>query len=168
MTNYLEQRFRSIIHTNHIKDILHDDNNPIKNVGAIKSCIEADEPEHLLIILNNNTKAKIYSLICCFAFIPSIKCIEALIVAGTPLDMTFENNPFNSTAQEYLDKYFPISNMFDGPRYNCVARELIYDAIKRGKMRIKKSTSPILTGKPPIIKNFRSSIISLLRAENNH
>ena len=158
MSDYKEQRFRLMRDTNLLKSILHEEDNPVQHISAIRSCIEADEAEYLLRVLNNNTKAKIYSLICCFTFIPSIKCIEYLIAEGTPLDMTFENNPFKCTPMDYLNKYFPASNIFDGPRHNCLSRDAIYDAIERGRMRTKK----------PIIKNFRGSIISMLRPEKYH
>ena len=167
---YSEQIFKSSRDSNVLKEILYEDNKPIKHIGAIKSCIEADEASYLLKLLNNNTKAKIYSLICCFTFIPSVKCIEYLIADGTPLDMTFENNPFQCTPQEYLDAYFPDSNIFDGPRYNCLSRNAIYNAIERGKLVIKnreltytKSRDHI---KSPLVKKVRKSILSLLKSEN--
>lgn len=168
MSDYKEQRFRLMRDTNLLKDVLHDEDNPVKHIGAIKSCIEADEAEYLLRILNNNSKAKIYSLICCFTFIPSIKCIEHLIAAGTPLDETFERNPFGCTPMDYLNKYFPASNIFDGPRYNCLSRDAIYDAINKGRLDRSKNnrTKRLLYKEAPSIKNFRSSIISLLNTDN--
>ena len=168
---YSEQIFRPTRRggTDALKEILYEDNKPIKHIGAIKSCIESDEASYLLKILNNNTKAKIYSLMCCFTFIPSVKCIEYLIADGTPLDMTFENNPFQCTPQEYLDAYFPDSNIFDGPRYNCLSRNAIYDAIERGSLIMKnreltytKSRDHI---KSPLVKKVRKSILSLLNKD---
>jgi hypothetical protein len=167
---YSEQIFRPTRNTDVLKEILYEDNKPINHIGAIKSCIEADEASYLLKILNNNTKAKIYSLMCCFTFIPSVKCIEYLIADGTPLDATFENNPFQCTPQEYLDAYFPDSNIFDGPRYNCLSRNAIYDAIERGnfvmKNRERTSTRPYDHRKPALVKKVRKSILSLLKSDN--
>jgi hypothetical protein len=169
---YSEQIFRPTRRggTDALKEILYEDNKPIKHIGAIKSCIESDEASYLLKILNNNTKAKIYSLMCCFTFIPSVKCIEYLIADGTPLDMTFENNPFQCTPQEYLDAYFPDSNIFDGPRYNCLSRNAIYNAIERGSliMKNRERTSIRLDNniKSPLVKKVRKSILSLLKSEN--
>ena len=169
---YSEQMFRPVRRgdSNALKEILYEDNKPIKHIGAIRSCIEADEASYLLKILNNNSKAKIYSLMCCFTFIPSVKCIEYLIADGTPLDETFENNPFQCTPQEYLDEYFPDSNIFDGPRYNCLSRNAIYYAIERGnfvvKNRERTSTRPRDLIKSPLVKKVRKSILSLLKSEN--
>ena len=61
---YSEQIFRPTRRggTDALKEILYEDNKPIKHIGAIKSCIESDEASYLLKILNNNTKAKIYSI----------------------------------------------------------------------------------------------------------
>jgi len=168
---HTEQMFRPARRgdTNVLKEILYEDNKPIKHIGAIKSCIEADEASYLLKILNNNRKAKIYSLICCFTFIPSVKCIEYLIADGTPLDETFENNPFQCTPQEYLDMYFPVSNIFDGPRYSCLSRDAIYYAIKQGKLVVnhKKHTSLRSDDyiKSPLVKKVRKSILSLLNKD---
>ena len=168
MSDYKEQRFRLMRDTNLLKDVLHEEDYPVQHISAIRSCIEADEAEYLLRILNNNTKAKIYSLICCFTFIPSIKCIEYLIAEGTPLNKTFERNPFGCTPMDYLNKYFPASNIFDGPRHNCLSRDAIYDAIERGRLHLSKNRINVTynPGKPPLITTFRSSIISLLRDRN--
>jgi hypothetical protein len=171
---YSEQMFRSRgnikENINVLKEILYEDNKPVKHIGAIRSCIEADEASYLLKILNNNTKAKIYSLMCCFTFIPSVKCIEYLIAEGTPLDETFEYNPFKCTPQEYLDMYFPASNIMNGPRYNCLSRDAIYDAIERGKLVVKNrehtSMRPRDHIKSPLIKKVRKSILSILGTEN--
>jgi len=163
---YSQQIFRSRGNTNVLKEILYEENKPIKHIGAIKSCIEADEASYLLKILNNNTKAKIYSLICCFTFIPSVKCIEYLIAEGTPLDKTFEYNPFKCTPQEYLDQYFPASNILEGPRYTCLSHNAIYDAIERGKLVIKhKECTSILHDdhiQSPLVKKVRKSIMAIL------
>lgn len=155
---YSKQIFRSVQDTDILKEVLYDDNKPVKYISAIKSCIEADEAHYLLKILNNNIKAKIYSLICCFTFIPSVKCIEYLIAEGTPLNETFENNPFQCTPQEYLDKYFLASNM----AYNA-----IYNAVERGKLVMKHKELTTSTHiKSHIVKKVRKSIISLLRPTN--
>ena len=171
---YSEQMFRSRGNTkgntNVLKEILYEDNKPIQHIGAIKSCIEADEASYLLKIINNNTKAKIYSLICCFTFIPSVKCIEYLIADGTPLNETFENNPFQCTPQEYLDMYFPSSNIMDGPRYNCLSRDAIYYAIEKGKLVLKNREHTSIRShdhiKSPLVKKVRKSILSLLKSDN--
>ena len=172
---YSEQMFRSRGNikgnTNVLKEILYEDNKPINHIGAIRSCIEADEASYLLKVLNNNSKAKIYSLICCFTFIPSVKCIEYLIAEGTSLDETFENNPFQCTPQEYLDMYFPASTIMDGPRYNCLSRNAIYDAIERGKLVLKNRERTSIRSrdhiKSPLVKKVRKSILSILGTENN-
>jgi hypothetical protein len=109
------------------------DENPIRPISAIKSYIEADEGIILLEAINNNQKAKIFALICCFTFIPSVKCIEHLIANGTSLDETFDNNPFGCSPQEYLDKHFG----FTINKAHTKARTLIYNAIERGKIRRK-------------------------------
>jgi len=168
--DYNQQIFRPTQNTNVLKEILYEDNKPINHIGAIKSCIEADEASYLLKILNNNTKAKIYSLICCFTFIPSVKCIEYLIADGTPLNETFENNPFQCTPQEYLDRFFPVSNIMDGPRYTCLSHDAIYDAIERGYLVMKHKESTFIRPhdhiKSPLVKKVRKSILSLLKSEN--
>jgi hypothetical protein len=169
---YTEQMFRSARKgdSNVLKEILYEDNKPVKHIGAIRSCIEADEASYLLKILNNNTKAKIYSLICCFTFIPSVKCIEYLIAEGTPLNETFENNTFQCTPQQYLDMYFPASTIMDGPRYNCLSHIAIYDAIERGKLVVKNRERTFMRPrdhiKSPLVKKVRKSILSILGAEN--
>ena len=168
---YSEQMFRPVRRgdSNVLKEILYEDNKPIKHIGAIKSCIEADEAPYLLKILNNNTKAKIYSVIRCFTFIPSVKCIEYLIADGTPLNETFENNPFRCTPQEYLDEYFPASNILEGPRYTCLSRDAIYEAIERGNLFIKNRELTAIKShnriKLPLVKKVRKSILSLLNKD---
>ena len=163
--DHSSQQFRTMRDMNPLKYILCDDINPVKHINAIKSCIEADEAGYLIEILNNNYKAKIYSLIRCFTFIPSIRCIKYLIAEGTPLNETFENNPFQCTPQEYLDRYFPApafetsafetsafgsqtfgSQTFGSPtimngiRHNYATHDVIYDAINRGKLIMKTNT----------------------------
>lgn len=115
----------------YIQNILSDDK-PLK-INAIKSCIEADEAITLLEIIDNNFKAKIYYLITCFTFIPPVKCIELLIAEGTPLNQSFENNPFQCTPQEYLDKHFNITSN----KLQTKSRNAIYQAIERGKIKLK-------------------------------
>ena len=158
--SYIPQIFRSTRDIDYLKEVLYDDNNPVKYIGAIKSCIEADEASYLLKILNNNTKAKIYSLICCFTFIPSVKCIEYLIADGTPLNETFENNPFQCTPQEYLNICFPAFNM-DGSQ---LSRNAIYNAIERGKLVIKNNELTAINSdkhiKSSLAKKVRKYILS--------
>jgi hypothetical protein len=107
-------------------------NKPIK-LSAIRSCIEADEPKQLLELINNNYNAKIYCLICCFTFLPAIKCIEYLISEGTPLNETFIDNPFNSTPQEYLNNFLNHLSLSSRKKVEM----LINEAIKRGLSNIR-------------------------------
>lgn len=144
-----------------LQSVLSDNGKTIKHINAIKSCIEADESAYLLKIIGTNYKARIYSLIRCFTFIPSVRCIETLIAEGTPLDETFENNPFKCTPQEYLDKYFPTSNIMEGPQYNCLSRDRIYEAIQRGKM-VMKNKEPAIRVKSSSVKKLRRSLLSLI------
>ena len=133
------QLFRTTRDINYINDALYDDTNPVKHITAIKSCIEADEARYLLEVLNNNHKAKIYSLIMCFTFIPSVRCIKYLIAEGTPLNETFENNPFQCTPQEYLNMRFPASNR-GRQQLSHYAICAIYEAIEKGKLIMKNNT----------------------------
>jgi hypothetical protein len=123
-----------------LQKILYDDYKPITSISAIKSYIEADEGTILVEAINNNYKAKIFALICSFTFIPSIKCIEQLIADGTPLDKTFDNNPFGCTPQEYLDKHFG----FTANKRHTSVRTSIYNAIEKGKLRRKNSEQVII------------------------
>ena len=152
----------------HLQNILSD-NKPLK-INAIKSCIEADEAITLLEMIENNYKAKIYCLIACFTFIPPVKCIELLIAEGTPLDKTFDLNPFNCTPQEYLDKHFNISSN----KLHTKSRNAIYQAIERGKIKLKNkehilininnsdSNFPDPNIQSSIIKKVRKLILSPL------
>lgn len=102
---------------------------------ALKSCAEADEPKLMAELLGDYKYAHIYALIICCRTIPSIKCIEYLVSVGTPMNETFENNPFQCTVQEYLD------NTYNNPtnKMHWKVRSDIYAAILRGNMlRIKK------------------------------
>lgn len=138
-------------------EILHKNifnENPIKSISALKSCIEADEPILLLELINDNYKAKIFSLICCFTFIPSAKCIEYLIAAGTPLDMTFDNNPFDCTPQEYLNKHFN----FTSNKRHTKARNTIYTSIEKGKLCRKNSEHIIIDVNIPTPESKMSTI----------
>lgn len=137
----------------HLKKVLSDDK-PIKSISAIKSCIEADEATILLEILNGNYKAKIFSLICCFTFIPSSKCIEYLIADGTPLDKTFDNNPFACTPQEYLDKHFG----FTVNKLHTKARTTIFNSIEKGKIRRKNNEHIIIDVNIPLPEVKTSTI----------
>jgi hypothetical protein len=107
------------------------DSYPIKSVSAIKSCIEADEANLLLEAVGLNKKARIFALISCFTYIPSVKCIEHLIAEGTPLNETFENNPFECSPQEFLVKHFDLT----ANKLHTRARNSIYSAIEKGKKR---------------------------------
>lgn len=130
------------------------DGSPIKSISAIKSCIEADEATSLLEVLNNNYKAKIFALICCFTFIPSAKCIEYLIADGTPLDKSFENNPFGCSPQEYLDKHFS----FTTNKLHTKARNIIFTSIEKGKLRKKNNEHIIIDISIPIPESRPSTI----------
>ena len=110
-------------------------NDKLLNINAIKSCIEADEANLLLEIIQNNLKARIYCLICCFTYIPSIKCIERLIAEGTPLNISFEENPFQSTPLEYLHTYFKNSS-----NYQLKALNSILNSIELGKSKYINKT----------------------------
>lgn len=142
----------------YLQRILSDDK-PVK-ISTIKSYIEADEAVSLLEIIENNNKAKIYCLILCFTFIPSIKCIELLIAKGTPLNKTFENNPFNCTPQEYLDAHF---NNTSNKIYTK-ARNAIYQAIEKGKQMLEnKDTLKADLTAPSSITFKKVSKIFLMR-----
>jgi hypothetical protein len=129
-----------------LQKVLYDNVKPIKSISAIKSYIEADEGIILIEAINDNYKAKIFALICCFTFIPSVKCIEQLIASGTPLDKTFDDNPFNCTPQEYLDKHFG----FTVNKRHTNARNSIYNAIEKGKQIRKKNEQVIIDINIPI------------------
>ncbi len=70
---------------------------------ALKSYIEADEPAFLLELLGDSEEARIYALISCMKMIPATQCIKALIQIQTPINTTFENNPYQCSVMEYLD-----------------------------------------------------------------
>lgn len=106
-----------------------------KSASAIKSCIEADEDVLLMDLVVDDYEAKIFALIMCFTIIPSVKCIEHLIAVNTPLDKTFVNNPFDCTAQEYLDTHFN----FTSNKTHTKARNAIYRAIEKGQKRLNGS-----------------------------
>ena len=76
-----------------------------KSILALRSCIEADEPDMLYEITGSFRNACIFALILCFSSRPSIRCIQSLISQSVPLNESFTNNPFNCTPQEYLDTY---------------------------------------------------------------
>lgn len=141
-----------------LQKILFDDKQ-IKSISALKSCIEADEPQILLEIIDNNYKAKIFALISCFTFIPSIKCIETLIANGTPLDKTFENNPFNCTPQEYLDKHFNLTTN----KLHTKARNNIYIAIEKGRIRKTNQDHIIININSPLPQEKVSGIKKVSR-----
>ena len=104
-------------------------NDKLLNINAIKSCIEADEANLLLEIIQNNLKARIYCLICCFTYIPSIKCIERLIAEGTPLNISFEENPFQSTPLEYLHTYFKNSSNYQPLGFRTSSGQMVWEGI---------------------------------------
>jgi hypothetical protein len=136
-----------------LRRILSDDR-PIKSISAIKSCIEADEGIMLLEAINDNYKAKVFALICCFTFIPSAKCIEYLIADGTPLDKTFDNNPFGCTPQEYLDKHFS----FTTNKLHTKARNIIFTSIEKGKLRKKNNEHIVIDINIPIPEIKQSTL----------
>ena len=86
---------------------------------------------YLLQLINNNYNAKIYCLILCFTFLPAIKCIQCLIYEKTPLDKTFEGNPFNCTPREYLNNFL---NQLSYNSRNKIENK-INQAIELGLMR---------------------------------
>jgi hypothetical protein len=140
---------------------------PNRSISAIKSCIEADEPILLLDMIRDNYEAKIFALTCCFTFIPSVKCIEHLIAAGTPLDKTFDNNPFNCTPQEYLDKHFSFRNNSTHSK----ARTSIYNSIENGKLHLKNNEHiaiNINTVQPEIKQSTVKKIGKLLSSITKH
>ena len=138
----------------------------IKSISAIKSCIEADEATLLLEAVKDNYNAKIYALICCFTLIPSVKCIERLIAEGTPLDKSFNANPFNCTPQEYLDKHFG----FTSNKLHTKSRSSIYQAIDKGK-KINKNKehisinvyTPTTNDRPSTFKKISNILSPLLK-----
>jgi hypothetical protein len=136
-----------------LRRILSDDR-PIKSISAIKSYIEADEGIMLLEAINDNYKAKVFALICCFTFIPSAKCIEYLIADGTPLDKTFDNNPFGCTPQEYLDKHFS----FTTNKLHTKARNIIFTSIEKGKLRKKNNEHIIIDINIPVPEIKQSTL----------
>jgi hypothetical protein len=101
---------------------------------AIKSCIEADDPMALKDLLNEHKGAHIYALIQCFTIIPALKCIEYLITEGTPTDVTFDDNPFGKTAQQYFDDNFNVSTN----SHHLKVRTLITGAMSRGRQKQRK------------------------------
>ncbi len=129
--------FRHNWNNKHLQQILSDTKS--LNINAIKSCIEADEAHLLLEMIKDNQKAKIYCLISCFTYIPSIKCIELLVANGTPLNMTFENNPYQSTPMEYLHKNFESSC----DKCNIKALNSIFQAIELGKLKQTNKDQPV-------------------------
>jgi hypothetical protein len=149
---------KSIWDPEYLYSILYDNKN-IRSIYALKSYIEADEPIILLETINNNYKAKIFALMCCFTYIPSIRCIEHLIAEGTPLDKSFDNNPFNCSPQEYLDKHFKYTTN----KSHIKARTAIYNAIEKGNLRRKNKEHIVIDintdDKPSSIKNKISKIL---------
>lgn len=135
------------------------ENNAVKNattknplsILALKSCIEADEPQFLSEIIIGYKNAHIYALLVCFSMIiPPLRCIEYLISVGTPINESFENNPFDCTPQELLVNQYP-----------CVTRtfQSIHDAINRGMMLYKVST----TTKSKNLKNLIKKPLTVFR-----
>ncbi len=57
----------------------------------------------------------------------------------------------------------------DGPRYNCLSRNAIYDAIERGILFIKNREHTTISAhghiKSHIVKKVRKSILSLLNKD---
>lgn len=130
-------------------------NDTTLKISAIKSYIESDEATTLLENIKHNYNAKIYCLIACFSFHPSVKCIELLIQEGTPLDKTFENNPFKCTPQKFLDIHFNASSN----KIHTKVRNLIYQAIERGKnTRNNNHSGNIIAPKMTKFKQFIASL----------
>jgi hypothetical protein len=142
--------------TKYLQTILSNDTT--LKISAIKSYIESDEAIALLENIKHNYNAKIYCLIACFSFHPSVKCIELLIQEGTPLDKTFENNPFNCTPQEFLNKHFNNTTS----KIHIKTRNLIYQAIERGKNNSNNHSESITVPKISKFKNFSKNILSSL------
>jgi hypothetical protein len=90
-------------------------------------------------MIEDNLKARIYCLISCFTYIPSVKCIELLVAKGTPLNMTFDNNPYQSTPLEYLHKNFEYSSN----RSHIKALNSIFHSIELGKIKYTNKDQPI-------------------------
>ncbi len=134
-------------------------NDKTLKVSAIKSYIESDEAILLLDTIKNNYNAKIYCLISCFTFHPSIKCIELLITEGTPLDKTFEQNSFNCTPQQFLDKYFNNTSNNTLNKPTSKAYNSIYKAIESGKNKYNKDH--IIINIPSKISIYTKIISSL-------
>lgn len=107
--------------------------------NAMRSCIEADEPRMLRDVLNTSRDAHIYALLLCFSHLPSIKCIEYLISHGTPLNESFDNNPYKCTPQEYLDMHFNGTS-----KIYIRARTQIYNAIEKCKTTTKNKDHTVI------------------------
>lgn len=107
--------------------------------SAVRSCIEADEPTLLAELLGNSRSAHIYALMVCFSAIPATKCIEYLISQGTPLNESFEYNPFKCTPQELLDSTFTTTK-----KEFSKARTQIYKAINNGHILTKTSDHTVI------------------------
>lgn len=135
------------------------DSYPIKSISAIKSCIEADEPNLLLEAVGLNRKARIFALISCFSYIPSVKCIEHLIAEGTPLNETFEDNPFESTPQQYLDKHFNLT----ANKIHTKSRNAIFQAIERGKKKYSTKDHISINMDNSTINNTPSTLSKMRR-----
>lgn len=111
--------------SSHLQNVLSENN--YLNINAMKSYIEADEAQLLLDIIGQNYKARIYCLISCFTILPAVKCIELLIAKGTPLNQTFEHNPFHCTPEEYIKTIFNSSIKSKSKSLNDINQ-----AIKKG------------------------------------
>lgn len=99
---------------------------------SVKSYIEADEPLMLSELLNNHTNASIYSIMQCMSMIPSIKCIEYLVSIGTPLNVSFNTNPFgNVTIMQYIDQVYALPT-----KTNIRAKQIVKGAIDRGLLKL--------------------------------
>jgi len=103
-----------------------------KSIVALRSCIEADEPDMLYEITGSFRNACIFALILCFSSRPSVRCIQSLISQSVPLNESFTNNPFNCTPQEYLDTYF--NNPESRQMNKTKAKTLILGAISKGNL----------------------------------
>ncbi len=99
---------------------------------SIKSYIEADEPLMLSELVNHNVNASIYAVMLAMSMIPSLKCIEYLVSIGTPLNVSFNTNPFGKvTIYEYINKAYEMPT-----KTNIRCKQLVKDAIARGLVKL--------------------------------
>ena len=131
---------------------------------ALKSCMEADEPELMADLLGDYKCAHIYALILCCAFIPSVNCIEYLISVGTPMNETFADNPFQCTVQEYLDIMYNTTTN----KMHWKARSDIYAAIQRGDTLRLNNETVAVDFRENALSSVKSSLSASLFASKPH